>query len=278
MSPAQNIDPQALRDVAESVALSAGKLVRQKWLEPREISEKGYRDYVTDADYASQTLITRTIRAAFPAHGFLTEEDDPSLPPDGEVIWVIDPVDGTSNYSRQVPIYSISIGAAAVQEAGQDGRQRYVPIAGVIYDPMRDELFSAASGAASKLNGRTINVSQIDDLGSSIISMDWSRNFQRRQALLSVLERVSHHAHTIRATGSASLALAWVAAGRFDVYFNFGMGPWDVAAASVIISQAGGIVTTASGQPWFLDDATCVASNKRLHAAFLSQAELASKT
>ncbi|MGD2077827.1 MAG: inositol monophosphatase family protein, partial [Chloroflexota bacterium] len=79
-------------------------------------------------------------------------------------------------------------------------------------------------------------------------------------------------------TGSASLALAWVAAGRFDVYFNFGMGPWDVAAASVIISQAGGIVTTASGQPWGLDDATCVASNKHLHAAFLSQAKLASKT
>jgi myo-inositol-1(or 4)-monophosphatase len=167
------IDPLILRDIAESVALSAGRLVRRKWSEPREVSEKGYRDYVTDADYASQEFITRTIRAAFPNHGFLTEEDDPSLPEDGPVIWVIDPIDGTSNYSRQVPNYCVSIGAAVRQEPQEPTSERYLPVAGAIYDPMRDELFSAAAGSQSTLNGRQIAVSQVDDMSRAIVSMDW---------------------------------------------------------------------------------------------------------
>jgi myo-inositol-1(or 4)-monophosphatase len=274
MRPAETIEPLALKDFAESVALSAGRLVRQKWSEPREIREKGYRDLVTDADYASQSLITRTIRAAFPHHGFLTEEDDPSLPDEGPVIWVIDPVDGTSNYSRQVPTYCVSIGAIAPQATTTDGPGEYRPVAGVIYDPMRDELFSAAVGGPSTLNGRQIAVSRVNSMSNAIISLDWSRDYQRREKLLSVIGRVGHQVHTIRATGSAALTLAWIAAGRFDVYFNFGMGPWDVTAAAVIISQAGGVISSASGQPWRLNESTCVASNDQLHATFLAQAGL----
>jgi myo-inositol-1(or 4)-monophosphatase len=274
MRPAQLIDPQVLKEFAESIALSAGKLVRQMWNEPREISEKGYRDLVTDADYASQDLITRAIQAAFPDHGFLTEEDDPSLSTEGSVIWIIDPVDGTSNYSRHAPTYCVSIGAAVQHETRETGGNRYRPVAGAIYDPMRDELFSAAEGQPSRLNGRTITVSQVDTIDRSIISMDWSRDRQRRQRLLSVLRTVGQQAHTVRATGSASLTLAWIAAGRFDVYFNFGISPWDVAAAAVIIAQAGGLVTNASGQPWRLEDGACVASNGALHQTFLAQAGL----
>lgn len=278
MRPINEIDPLVLKCVAESVALSAGRLVRQKWNEPREISEKGYRDFVTDADFASQNLITKMIRAAFPEHGFLTEEDDSSLPEGGSVIWVIDPVDGTSNYSRQAPSYCVSIGAAVRQSTETDGVNGYEPVAGAIYDPMRDELFSAAVGCPSMLNGKTISVSQVEEMESAFISMDWSRNYERRQRLLSVLGRVAHQAHTIRATGSASLTLAWIAAGRYDVYFNFGLGPWDVAAAAVIIAQAGGIVTSTSGEPWRLGDAACVASNKVLHPVFLNQAGLADES
>lgn len=277
MRPAQKIDPSTLKDFAESVALSAGKLARQKWSEPREINEKGYRDLVTDADLASQSLITRTIRAAFPDHGFLTEESDPSLPNEGPVVWVIDPVDGTSNYSRQVPTYCISIGAVIQQKVNGDEQKRLQPVAGAIYDPMRDELFSAATGGPSTLNGRTIAVSQINSMSRAVISMDWSRDYQRRERLLSVLGRVGHEAHTVRAIGSASLALAWIAAGRFDVYFNFGISPWDVAAAAVIISQAGGTLTDSFGQHWQFSDNTCIASNGLLHEAFLSQAGLSSE-
>jgi myo-inositol-1(or 4)-monophosphatase len=264
--------------VAESVSVEAGELVRRKWSEPRQISEKGYRDFVTDADFASQTLITNAIRQTFPGHGFLTEEDDTSLPEDGSVIWIIDPVDGTTNYSRQIPTYCISV-AAAVRQESDDGDHEYLqPVAGAIYDPMRNELFSAADGGPSMLNGRELAVSKVDELERAIISLDWSRDFARRQALLSAIDSFAHQTHTIRATGSASLTLAWIAAGRLDVYFNFSIGPWDVAAATVIIGQAGGIITNSTGQPWTLADTSCVASNNLVHTAFLAQAGLAGNT
>lgn len=272
MQSALSIDAGVLKDVAEQAAMQAGNLVRQKFSEPRQISQKGYRDYVTDADFASQAIITEIIRDRFSEHGFLTEEDDPSLPESGPVIWVIDPVDGTTNYSRQIPTYCISIAAAIKQGADQTGRNDYRPVAGVIYDPMRDEMFSAAAGGSSTLNGQEVSVSKVDNIGEAIVSLDWSRDYARRQTMLSALNRFAHEAHTIRATGSASLSLAWIAAGRLDVYFNYGIGPWDVAAATVIITQAGGTVTNPAGEPWSLNDASCVASNGLIHQAFIAQA------
>jgi myo-inositol-1(or 4)-monophosphatase len=272
MQPASSIDTSELRDLAEQAALQAGELLRRKWDEPRQIDSKGYRDVVTDADYASQTIITELIKARFPEHGFLTEEDDPSLPEGGPVIWVIDPVDGTTNYSRQIPTYCISISAAAKQSSSESDVRRYVPVAGVIYDPMRDELFSADAGGPSTLNGRKLSVSKVNDIGEAVICMDWSRDFENRQAMLFAIDRFAQQARTIRATGSASLSLAWVAAGRIDVYFNYGVGPWDVAAAAVIISRAGGKVTNPAGETWSLADPGCVASNEVIHMPFMTQA------
>ena len=265
-------DAGKFKDVAEHAAVKAGNLVRQQFSEPRQISQKGYRDVVTDADFASQAIITEIIRSSFPGHGFLTEEDDPSLPEGGPVIWVIDPVDGTTNYSRQIPTYCISIAAATKQGTDQSGWNDYRPVAGVIYDPMRDEMFSAAAGGSSTLNGKDVSVSKADNIGEAIVSLDWSRDYARRQTMLSALNRFAHEAHTIRATGSAALNLAWIAAGRLDVYFNFGIGPWDVAAAAVLIAEAGGTVTNPAGEPWSLNDASCVASNGLVHQAFLAQA------
>lgn len=263
-----------LRNVAEQAALKAGKLVHRKWNEPRQISQKGYRDFVTDSDFASQALIAGIVRDKFPDHGFLTEEDDPSLPVSGPVIWIVDPVDGTTNYSRQVPTYCISIAAAIRDQSTGTGQQAYKPVVGVIYDPMRDELFSATADSCSTLNGQEVSVSTIDNLGDAIISLDWSRDYGRRQTMLSVLSGCAHDVRTIRSTGSASLSLAWVAAGRVDVYFNFGVGPWDVAAAAVIIRQAGGIVTDMAGKTWSPSDVSCMAANKLIHAPFLAQAAL----
>jgi myo-inositol-1(or 4)-monophosphatase len=142
---------------------------------------------------------------------------------------------------------------------------------------MRNELFSAAAGSSSLLNGQVINVSQVSELDRSIVSMDWSRGRQRRQALISALGGFAHQAHTIRSTGSASLSLAWVAAGRFDVYLNFGIGPWDVAAALVIIGQAGGLVTNTLGQPWMIGDDSCVASNGLAHSEFMARSGILSR-
>ena len=272
MQSSLSVEAGNFKDVAEHAAVKAGDLVRQKFSEPRVISQKGYRDYVTDADFASQAIITEIIRDSFPKHGFLTEEDDPSLPEGGSVIWIIDPVDGTTNYSRQIPTYCISIAAATKQGTDQPGWNEYRPVAGVIYDPMRGEMFSAATGGSSKLNGKEMSVSEADSIGKAVVSLDWSRDYARRQTMLSALNRFAHEAHTIRATGSAALNLAWIAAGRLDVYFNFGIGPWDVAAATVIIAQAGGMVTNSAGEPWSLNDASCVASNGLIHQAFMATA------
>ncbi|HSG16302.1 MAG TPA: inositol monophosphatase family protein [Anaerolineae bacterium] len=278
MQSATSIDTAEFKNLAEQAALKAGELLRRKWNEPRQIDSKGYRDVVTDADYASQEIITELIRAKFPDHGFLTEEDDPSLPQAGPVIWVIDPVDGTTNYSRQIPTYCISISAAAQQASSENSEHYYVPVAGVIYDPMRDELFSAETGSRSTLNGHVISVSEVDDVGEAVICMDWSRDFEKRQAMLFAINRFAQQARTIRATGSASLSLAWVAAGRIDVYFNYGVGPWDVAAAAVIIAQAGGKVTNPAGKTWSLADPGCVASNEVIHLSFMTQAGIRALT
>lgn len=270
-------NPAELRVVAEKAALKAGALLRQKWDQPRDISKKGFRDFVTDADLASQEIITQEILRHFPDHGFITEENDPSLPDTGLIQWIIDPVDGTSNYSRQVPTYCISIGVLANEmPANQTQRNNNggtIILAGVIYDPMRDELFSGAIHAGSTLNGEIIRVSSTLSLDKALVGMDWSREPEKRQRMVESIGRFIHQVHTIRATGSAALALAWVAAGRLDLYANLVVGPWDVAAAKVIIQEAGGFVSGLGGQPWILNDTGCVASNGPLHSNFLEVAQ-----
>lgn len=248
----------ALLGIAEETAVSAGNLIRQMWSQPRAIKSKGFRDVVTDTDIATQKLITDAIRARFPDHGFLTEEDDSDLPIDGPVIWVIDPVDGTTNFSRAIPTFCVSIAAVSAENE---------VLAGAIYDPMRDELFSAALGQGATLNGQPIQVSLIDDWGDAAIALDWSRSSDLRKSILDFLDRVAHQVNTIRAFGSAALALAWIGAGRLDGYVNFQLKPWDLAAASVIISEAGGKLSDLSGQQWgYSPNASgCVAGNGRIH-------------
>jgi myo-inositol-1(or 4)-monophosphatase len=194
------------------------------------------------------------------------------LPSSGPVLWIIDPVDGTSNYARQQPNYSISIAAAVKKYESMNGEWQIS--AGVVYDPSRDELFSASYGGTSKMNGEPIKVNPNANLESAIIGLDWSREPQERQIMLDTLGRLAHEVHTIRAIGSAALALAWVAAGRLDLYFNLVVGPWDVAASYLLIKQAGGSVTDTQGNPWKLDNPGCIASNKVLHREFLALAGL----
>ncbi len=256
-----DIELMGLLELARETAVSAGNLIRQKWSQPKEIKSKGFRDVVTDTDIAAQKLITDAIQIKFPAHGFLTEEDDSDLPTDGPVIWVIDPVDGTTNFSREIPTFCISIAAVSAENE---------VLAGAIYDPMRDELFSAALGQGATLNGQPVHVSSIDELGDAVIALDWSRSADLRQSVLDVLDQFAHQVNTVRAFGSAALALAWVGVGRVDGYVNFQLKPWDLAAASVIISEAGGKLSDLAGQQWgYSPNASgCVAGNGRFHLTF----------
>lgn len=258
----------SLLDTAQLAAYKTGELIRTKWSQPRQVKNKGFRDLVTDTDVAAQKLITDIVRAQFPDHGFLTEEEDGELPTTGSIIWVIDPVDGTTNFSRTVPTFCVSI--AAVSNTGE-------LLAGVVYDPMRDELFSAARGQGAWVRSgsdgqRPLSVSQIDSLGEALFALDWSRQPDLRQMAIDVLAVMAPKVQDVRAIGAAALALSWLAAGRFDGYVNMQLSAWDLAAASLIIQEAGGQISHLDGQPWHYSALSggVIASNGRLHNTIAS--------
>ncbi len=250
--------------VGTETAVAAANLAREKFMEPRQLQSKGFRDIVTDADIAAQKVITDGILSHFPDHGFITEEDDSTLPTSGPIRWVIDPIDGTTNYSRQLPEFSISV--AAVNE------QQEV-LVGVIYDPMRQELFQAVKGQGAWSNGQQLSVSSVNSLANSIIMLDWSRQPVLREQVLARLGQVAPHVHSLRAVGTAALAQAWVAAGRADGYFNFSLSAWDVAAGSLLIQEAGGQVSDGWGRPfqWQDTSAGILVTNQHLHSLLLKQ-------
>jgi myo-inositol-1(or 4)-monophosphatase len=265
---------QELSRLAESAAFKAGQRVKELQSGTRTVNSKGFRDFVTDADFLSQAIITNIIREQYPTHGFLTEEADESLPKSGPIIWVIDPVDGTTNYSRNHPNYSISIAAAANKLSpgtviNKEGLKQLHPAAGVIYDPVHSEMFAGAAGFSAALNNKPIQVSNINKLSDAVIGLDWGRSYDQRERMIELLGRLAHQVHTIRAVGSAAQALAWVACGRLDVYINLSIGPWDCAAGTVIINEAGGRVSNLSGRSWQISDPGCVASNGSLQASIL---------
>jgi myo-inositol-1(or 4)-monophosphatase len=272
-----DFDVSRLVDVAEMAAYAAGNMAQEMSSQPRQIENKGFRDIVTDADLAAQSKITEIILNYFPDHGFLTEEKDTSLPTEGPIIWIVDPIDGTTNYSRQIPVFSVSVAAAIPlqpQTSGQMPRIGQV-LSGAIYDPGRKELFSGGLGLGSRLKlhsggiERPISVSACTDLESAMVGLDWGRSNIKRSSMLSDLGQFIHEVNSVRVMGSAALALAWVAAGRLDIYYNTGIGPWDVAAAKAILNEAGGLVSNPDGSTWNLGDKGCIASNGQLHDAFL---------
>ena len=261
-----------LLDTAVACALAAGQLLQDYWQRPRTITSKGVRDVVTDADFAAQALITDRVRQQFPSHGFLVEEDDPTLPTDGEYVWIIDPLDGTSNYSRQMGNYCVAVGVARLEaETGA-----LAMVAGAIYDPVRDELFSGCVGGgawlgrAAEVRQRPLVVSEVADMGEAIIALDWSHAPTQRSYALDVLTQAEPAVRTVRAVGSAALALAWVAAGRLEMYYSFGIKPWDAAAGLVLVQEAGGLVSGWRGEGWGVREPAIIASNGRLHKDFLA--------
>lgn len=254
-----------LRQMACETAVSAGKLAHDLWSKPRKIQQKGFRDLVTDADFATQQLITDAIQARFPTHGFLTEEEDSQLPQTGPVIWIIDPIDGTTNYSRQVPEFCVSIAACLPKPNG------YEPIVGVIYDPMRQELFSASQGGGASLKigaapAQPMQVSAVAETADAVLCLDWSGAADKREVIMQLLNQLAKQTFTVRAIGTAALAMAWVAAGRVDAYLNVRLRPWDVAAAQILLQESGGCLTAPAGDPlvWDVEGMACLASNGRL--------------
>jgi myo-inositol-1(or 4)-monophosphatase len=258
-------DYAELLTAAKATAVAAGQLLRERWQKPQTLTSKGFRDWVTESDVAVQRFITDQIRAQFPDHGFLVEEKDSDLPLNGRAIWIIDPIDGTNNFSRQQPNFCTSIAVGLPTETAA-----LQIVAGAVYDPIRDELFSGMLGGGAALNGRPLQASQTADLNQAIFAFDWSNAPAQRQAILEQLARVAPQTLTIRAIGSATLAIAWVAAGRLDGYWHNSLKAWDAAAATLFVHEAGGLTSDGRRIPWQTSDGRCVVANKHLHEQLLT--------
>jgi myo-inositol-1(or 4)-monophosphatase len=244
--------------VAVEAARAAGREIAARLDRERDVRVKGLRDLVTDADLAAQEILVAAIRAHFPSHTILSEEAPASGAPSGTT-WVLDPLDGTSNYAHRFPCFSVSIGVM-----NDDG-----PLAGVVYDPLRDHLFTAERGGGADLNGRPLHVSGITEPIDAIVGLDFARDPEARRGLMGRLSALAPHVHTFRSIGSAALGLCYVAAGWLDAYFHVSLAPWDSAAGVLIVREAGGVVTELAGGPWGVGQARCLAANSRLHAEIL---------
>jgi myo-inositol-1(or 4)-monophosphatase len=244
---------------AVQLARDAGAVLRDRFGQPHQVRFKGAIDMVTEADQAAEALIAGRLRDAYADHLLLCEEGSRGTALDSRYRWVIDPLDGTTNFAHGLPTFAVSI---ALEEEGH-------PIIGVVYDPMRDELFVSYRGGGATLNGESIHVSLTDRLVSSILVTGFSYDFERRALQAEIWRDFLTRVQAIRQTGSAALNLCYIACGRLDGYWERGISPWDVAAGALMVSEAGGTVTDMRGGPFHSDDREILASNGALHADLL---------
>jgi myo-inositol-1(or 4)-monophosphatase len=224
------------------------------------VRAKGDIDLVTEADLASERLIIDRIRTHYPRHSILAEESGDSEsgnPASGgsEWKWIVDPLDGTTNFAHAYPCFCVSL---AVEKAGQ------LEI-GVVYDPMRDEVFAAERGGGTTLNGRRIVVSEVAELNSALLCTGFPYDVRERPHFALDFTNFTMAAQAVRRDGSAALDLAYVACGRFDGFWEDGLNPWDVAAGVLLIQEAGGMVTDFSGGPLDIYTPKVLVSNGQIH-------------
>jgi len=260
--------PDKLMETAADAARAGARVISKALESGGEVSfaEKGTNDFVTTVDRESEAAVVELIRRRHPDHGILAEES-PESDIGGDVRWVIDPLDGTTNFIHGFPVFSVSVAAAR----SKPGPVRAEDVlAGAIYDPLRDEMFLAAEGAGAELNGRKIAVSKRDRLESSLLLTGFP--FRAQQLLdtyLSIFADLHKTSHGIRRAGSAALDLAYVACGRAEAFFEFSLSPWDMAAGAVIVREAGGIVRDFEGGGAALETGNIVAGEASAVAGIL---------
>jgi myo-inositol-1(or 4)-monophosphatase len=242
-------------------ARNAGSVLIKKMvnLDKLKVEQKGHNDFVSDADRAAEKAVISCIHKHYPDHAILAEESGASGKSD--FVWIIDPLDGTTNYLHGFPVFAVSIG---VQEKG---RMEHA----VVYDPLRQELFTASRGHGAQLDGRKIRVSGQMELARSLIGT----GFPFRQAgmdvspYMSMLTKTILNTTGVRRVGAAALDLCYVAAGRLDAYFETGLAPWDLAAGSLIVQEAGGIISGLDGSEKFLDTGHVLCGTPRIYRDFV---------
>jgi myo-inositol-1(or 4)-monophosphatase len=246
---------------AVQIAREAGNLLVQR-LGSAKITNKGDINLVTEADIAAENLIIERIRSHYPQHGILAEESGEAVLVGGrksEWKWIIDPLDGTTNYAHGYPCFCVSI---ALEHSGQ------LEI-GVVYDPMRDEMFAAERGQGATLNDRKIRVSSVEELNQAMLCTGFPYNVRERPDFAREFTNFTMIAQAVRRDGSAALDLAYVACGRFDGFWEDGLNPWDVAAGALLIVEARGKVTNYNDEPIDIYNEQVLASNGLIHEAMM---------
>jgi len=245
--------------IGEAVVREAGRYLRESFGRRVEVSLKGAVDLVTPFDLGAQEILVGRLSAAFPTHGFLAEEGL-DRPGSSDCRWIIDPLDGTTNYAHAFPVFSVS---AALECAGR-------VVLGFVYDPMREEMFTASAGRGAFLNGAAVRVSGVSDLGSSLLATGFPYDLRTSPVNnLGHWRRFIVRAQAIRRCGSAALDLSYVACGRFDGFWELKLKPWDVAAGALIVAEAGGRVSDFGGAEFGLSAPGILATNGRIHQGML---------
>ena len=236
--------PDGAREIAVETALAAGAVLRERLSLDRTIDFKGAIDLVTDADRASEELVEAAIIGRFPDHRFVGEETSflsGDVPAGSEQYsWLVDPLDGTTNYAHRYPHFAVSI---ALEHAGQ-------VILGVVYDPMRNELFAAERGGGATLNGAPIAVSRIDKLERSLLGTGFAYSAEERRENARIWNGFLTLAQGVRRDRSAALNLCYVACGRLDGFWERPLNAWDLAAGSLLVEEAGGVISGYDGTPF----------------------------
>jgi myo-inositol-1(or 4)-monophosphatase len=252
-----NLHP--MLNVAIKAARAAGAIINRAALdvEAVRVSQKQVNDFVTEVDHASEETIIETLLTAYPGHGIWGEETGRTHgAKDSDYVWIIDPLDGTTNFIHGFPVYCVSIALAVKGKIEQ----------AVVYDPTRNDLFTATKGRGAYLNERRIRVSKRTQLSQCLISTGFPfRKGDNFQAYLAMASEIMQRTAGLRRPGAAALDLAYVAAGYTDGFFETGLQPWDVAAGSLLVTEAGGLIGNFTGEPDFLEQKECLAGNPRVY-------------
>src|SRR5438477_3495258 len=246
--------PKEFLDAAIETALEAGKILREEYALPPDIHYKGDVDLVTQADKRSERAIVARLEKYFPAHTIAAEEGT-GHDRNSEFRWHVDPLDGTTNFAHKYPCFSVSIALT----------QNDTVLAGVVYNPIYNELFAAARGAGATLNGNKISVSKIVTLSTSLLCTGFPVHKRLANSNIHYYYNFTLRSHGVRRDGSAALDLASVAAGRFDGFWEFGLKRWDVAAGLILVEEAGGKITDFHGAPYQLGGPVVLATNGLVH-------------
>jgi myo-inositol-1(or 4)-monophosphatase len=229
-------------------------------VEQLQVSVKGPANFASSADHRSEEVLYRELSRARPGYGFLMEERGVVEGPDKTHRWIVDPLDGTTNFLHGMPLFCIAV---ALERDGET-------VAGLIYNPVLDELYTAEKGQGAFLNNRRLRVAARRALADCLVTVGIPhRGKSGHDRFLAECKGLMTHAAGIRRTGSAAIDLAWVAAGRFDGYMESGLSPWDIAAGALLVREAGGLVTDAQGGKRMLETGDIVAANAQVHRAML---------